>query len=553
MQPAESDRGRTPASQQPQPEVPGAWAPLRSPVYRRLWLAQVVSNVGTWMQTVAAQWLIVTVSGSAALVGLVQTASTLPVVLLAALAGVLADVLDRRQVLVVVQLAMVVVAAALAVLTFASVTDPVVLLGFTFVLGCGAAFVAPAWQAIQPELVPRAQLPQVSALGAVNMNLARAVGPALGGVLVAAAGAGWVFALNAASFLVVAGAVWSWRREARVDPAGRERLSAALRSGARYVRHAPSMRRVLLCSVLFVPAASALWALLPVVADEGLGLSANGYGILLAALGVGAIAGTVVLPYVRVRMRLRWLLAASFVLYAGVLAVLAFTSSFAVTIGVLTLAGAAWVAVLSTLNATAQTVLAAWVRARALSYYLVVFFGGQAIGGLVWGVVAEGTTTSTALLAAAVLVAGGALVGMRFPLLDPAHIDPTPSAHWEQIAGSQLVDPEAGPVLVIIEYQVRPGDEEAFTEAMEKVSRAKRRTGAQRWALYHDPAAPERYVELFTVATWGEHERQHSGRLTVTDRRNEERAMSFLTAPPTVRHLISAGVPLGAAPPPPHA
>ncbi len=553
MDAAESEPGRRAAAAaaaagQPRPEASGAWAPLRSSVFRRLWVAQVVSNVGTWMQTVAAQWLIVTVSGSAALVGLVQTASTLPVVLLAALAGVLADVLDRRRVLVVVQLAMVVAASALAGLTFAGVTNPVVLLGFTFVLGCGTAFIAPAWQAIQPELVPRAQLPQASALGAVNMNLARAIGPALGGALVAAAGAGWVFALNAASFLVVAVAVGSWRRQGRVDPAGRERLLAALRSGARYVRHAPSMRRILLCSLLFVPAASALWALLPVVADQGLHLAANGYGILLGALGAGAIAGTAVLPFVRARMSLTWLLAAAFVVYAGALAALALTSSYAVAIGVLTLAGAAWVAVLSTLMATAQTVLPGWVRARALSYNLVVFFGGQAAGGLVWGVVAQQAGTGTALLAAAALVAVGAGVGLRFPLIEPSRIDPTPSSHWQQLAGSELVDPQAGPVLVIIDYLVRPGDQERFTEAMARVSRSRRRTGAQRWALFHDPAAPERFVETFLVATWGEHERQHSGRLTVTDRLAEERALSLVTQPPLVRHLISASVPLRSAP-----
>ena len=283
-------------------ESASAWQPLTLPMFRRLWLAQVVSNLGTWMQTVAAQWLIVSASGSVALVSLVQTASTLPVVLLAAPAGVLADVLDRRRVLVGVQLAMVGVAAVLAVLTFIGGVTPGVLLGFTFLLGCGAAFITPAWQAIQPELVPRTQLPQASALGAVNMNVARAIGPALGGALVAAAGAGWVFGLNALSFLVVAGAVASWRRQAVPDPVGRERMVAALRSGARYVRHSPAMRRILIQSLLFVPAASALWALLPVVASQQLGLSADGYGLLLGALGVQRTSGHVQIRDLRGRM-----------------------------------------------------------------------------------------------------------------------------------------------------------------------------------------------------------------------------------------------------------
>lgn len=531
----------------------GAWAPLASPAFRRLWLAQVVSNLGTWMQTVGAQWVIVTASGSAALVSLVQTASTLPVVLLAAPAGVLADVLDRRRVLVTVQLVMVAVAAALAALTVAGVDDAGVLLGFTFLLGCGAAFIGPAWQAIQPELVPRAQLPQASALGAVNMNLARAVGPALGGALVAAAGAGWVFALNAASFLVVAGAVAAWRREAHVDPAGRERLVAALRTGARYVRHAPSMRRILLRSLLFVPAASALWALLPVVASRNLGLGANGYGVLLGALGAGAVGGAVVLPRIRARLPLNPFLAVVFAVYTTTLVVLAVTTSFGVAVGVLAGAGAAWMGVLSTLNATAQVVLPSWVRARALSYYLVVFMGGQAVGGVVWGAVADQAGIRAALFAAAGLLVVGVLVGVRFPLLDPARVDPTPSRHWGQPAGAEDVDPDAGPVLVVVEYRIRPGAGEDFVAAMAPVSRSRRRTGAHRWGLFRDPAQPDHFVETFVVATWGEHQRQHGGRLTVFDRLAEERAHTLLVAPPLVRHLVSATIPQGAGAPAPAA
>ena len=275
----------------------GAWRPLASPIYRRLWLAQVAANLGTWMQTVGAQWLIVTASGSALLVGLVQTASTLPMVLLAAPAGVLADILDRRRLLVWVQLSMVVAGGVLAALTFLGLANPAVVLGFTFLLGCGAALIWPAWQAIQPELVPRAQIPQASALAAVNVNLARSVGPALGGILVAAVGAGWVFGLNAASFLVVALAVASWNRVAQPDPVGRERMIAGLRSGARFVRHARSMRRVLLQSLLFVPVATALWALLPLVATQQLGIGAGGYGLSAGCdggrrrAGIGAPAG----------------------------------------------------------------------------------------------------------------------------------------------------------------------------------------------------------------------------------------------------------------------
>ncbi len=520
------------------PAPAGAWAPLRLPVYRRLWLAQVVSNLGTWMQTVGAQWVVVSSSGSPALVALVQTASTLPVVLLAAPAGVLADVLDRRRLLVTVQSSMVLVAATLSVLTFAGRVDPYVMLGFTFLLGAGAAFVGPAWQAIQPELVPRAQLPQAAALGAVNMNLARAVGPALGGVLVATVGAGSVFALNALSFVVVAAGVASWRRQASVDPVGREPLVAALRSGARYVRYAPSMRRVLLRVLLFVPAASGLWALLPVVATDLLGLGSGGYGVLLGSLGAGAVLGAVVLPPVRARLGTEPLLGVLFALYAAVLLALALVRSELVATAVLAVAGLCWMGVLSTLNATSQQVLPSWVRARALSYYLVVLMGGQALGGVLWGTVATHAGVPAALCGAAALLLAGALGARLRPLIDPARIDPTASAAWPEPT-FEHPDLSDGPVLVTVEYDVPAEVEAEFLTAMQPVSRSRRRTGARGWQLYRDPELPDRYVETFAVATWGEHARQHSARQTGVDRAAEERVTRLIGASPRIRHLLA--------------
>ena len=526
---------------EPAPASSSAWAPLRSPVYRRLWLAQVVSNLGTWMQTVAAQWVIVSASGSAALVALVQTASTLPVVLLAAPAGVLADVLDRRRVLVTVQSVMVLVAAALAGLTFAGEVDPYVVLAFTFLLGTGAAFVGPAWQAIQPELVPRTQLPQAAALGAVNMNLARAVGPAIGGLLVATAGPGWVFGLNALSFVVVALAVASWRRQGQPDPAGREPLVAALRSGARYVRHAPSMRRILLRTLLFVPAASALWALLPLVATDLLGLASGGYGVLLGSLGVGAVLGALVLPAVRARLGVERLMTVLFAVYAATLVAIALTRSELVATAVLAVSGLAWMGVLSTLNATSQQVLPNWVRARALSYYLVVFMAGQALGGILWGAVPTAAGVPRALLAAGALLLAGALAGRRHPLVDPARLDPNSSTHWPEPSFEEP-PPESGPVLVTVEYDVPPDAEQEFLRAMAPVSRSRRRTGAQEWRLYRDPTDPGRYVEVFAVATWAEHARQHAGRLTEVDRAAEQQVEVLLATPPQVRHLLAVEV-----------
>jgi MFS family permease len=518
----------------------GAWRPLANPIYRRLWLAQVGANLGTWMQTVGAQWLIVSASGSALLVGLVQTASTLPMVLLAAPAGVLADILDRRRLLVWVQLSMMVAGAALAALTFMGLSTPGVVLGFTFLLGCGAALIWPAWQAIQPELVPRQQIPQASSLAAVNVNLARSVGPALGGILVAAVGAGWVFALNAASFLLVALAVASWNRVARPDPAGRERMIAGLRSGARFVRHSRSMRRVLTQSLLFVPAATALWALLPLVATQQLDLGAGGYGLLLGAMGVGAVVGSLLLPMVRSRVRVNTLITGTFVLYAAALGGVAIATTLPVAAALLAVAGAAWLGLLGTLNASTQLALPDWVRARGLSYYLVAVSVGQASGGFLWGALATQLSLRVTLLIAAGALVVLAVVGRWAPLSDLSRVSPTPTIRQLPPELDDLVDADAGPILVTIAYAVRREDTAGFVDAMAAVGRVRRRTGARRWGLFRDPAAPDQFLELFTVATWSEHRRQHLGRITVIDRQLIDHAQSFLTRPPVVRHLVAA-------------
>src|SRR5690242_467016 len=290
-------------------------------MFRALWIAQFASNVGTWMQTVGAQWLLI--DRSPLLVSLVQTASSLPIVVLALPAGAWADVVDRRRLLLGAQAAMSVAAAVLAVVTFLGVPSSALILGLTFALGCGSAVAAPAWQAIQPDLVERTLLPQAAALNGLNMNLARAVGPAIGGLAVATVGAGRVFALNAGALVGVMVVVACWRASARVDTGPPERLVEALRAGGRYVRHARIVRRLLYRAVLFIPAASAVWALLPVVAATRLGLGSGGYGLLLGMVGIGAVAGALVMPRVRAAVGSARLVTGAMVLTAAALAVVA--------------------------------------------------------------------------------------------------------------------------------------------------------------------------------------------------------------------------------------
>lgn len=505
---------------------PSTWAPLRRKVFRALWGAQLFGNVGIWMHVVAAQWLLVDQPNATTLVALVQTAISLPLVLLALPSGVLADVFDRRRLLVGAQIYQALLAAAMAGITLTGRMTPVVLLGLTFALSCGAAIMIPAWLAIQPDLVPRDEVPAAMALSGVNTNVARAVGPAVAGALVAAVGAGWVFAVNAASFIVGASLVSRWRSALAADPVP-ERLAAALRAGGRYVRHSPVVRRVLLRTGLFIVPGSALWALLPVIAHDRLELDASGYGLLLASLGAGAVAGALGLGPLRARLSVSALIGLSTAVYAAATLTVGLVRVPLVAMVVLLGAGLAWLAVFATLMAANQVALPGWVRARGAATWMLVFMLGQAVGSVGWGLLGERYGVPTALIIAAAMLAVGGLSILRWPLIDDAHIDRTPSMHW---ATPELVfapDPQEGPVVVSLVYRVPPANAAAFTAAMRRVGLSRKRTGASRWSLHRDGADLSRFVELYTVPSWSEHLRQHHGRITQADRTFEEAAMAL--------------------------
>jgi MFS family permease/quinol monooxygenase YgiN len=520
-----------------------AWAPLRRPMFRALFVAQFASNMGTWMQTVGAQWLMGDLGGGAFAVALVQAAVTLPVFLTVVPAGVLGDLLDRRRLLIAAQTAMLLTAAALAVLTFADRTTQASLLALTFVLGLGQAMVMPSWQAIQPELVDRREIPQAATLNGVNVNVARAVGPAIGGLLVAAAGAGTVFAVNAASFLATLAVLTRWGRPLQERAHGVEPFGAAIRAGARYVRSSPSVRRLLWRTAGFIVPASALWALLPVVARDALGLGSGGYGLLLAAVGLGAVAGAFVLPRLRHRLALRSLVGAASLIYAAGLLLLALADHVWVAAIALPPLGLAWITVMSSMNAGMQALLPAWARARGLAFYQLVFMGGQALGAVAWGLVAQHTGLTAAFLIAGGAMLAGAAAGRRRPLADlDADLDLSPSRHWRDVHATVDVPMGAGPVLVTVEYEVPEERADAFRAAMAPVGRSRRRTGAYRWELYRDAEEPRRFVETWEIATWGEHLRQHDERVTVRDRELEGRVLRLVAdgTQPHVTHLIAA-------------
>ena len=340
------------------------------------------------------------------------------------------------------------------------------------------------------------------------------------------------------SFVAIAAAVARWRAPVRRDTGPPERLGEALRAGGRYVRNAPTVRRLLYRAVLFIPAAGAVWALLPVVAATNLHLGSGGYGLMLAAVGIGAVAGAFVIPKVRARVGSARLVTGAMLVTAAALAAVGTVRDPVLVALALLPIGAAWIAVMSSLNSALQLALPNWVRARGLAYYLAVFQGAQAVGAVAWGTVADRTTVSTALLVASGVLAAGAVVGLRSPVPDTAALDRTPSAHWP--APQLMFSPEAadGPVLVTTTYRVPEVDAVAFTEAMQRVGRSRRRTGALRWELFRDGGDPTRFVESYLVGTWAEHLRQHEGRLTGADRGFEEQANGYVVGAPQVAHLF---------------
>ncbi|MFF0492358.1 MFS transporter [Nocardia sp. NPDC004068] len=514
------------------------WAPLASRVFRALWIAQLVSNLGTWMQTVGAQWLLVEEPNAATLVSLVQTATTLPVMLLSIPSGVLADLLDRRRLLIGAQSAMAVCALVLAGVTAVGRITPALLLTLLFLLGIGQAMTAPAWQAVQPELVPRNEIPAAAALGSMSNNIGRAVGPAIAGVLVSLVGPTLVFAVNAASFVGVVAVLVRWRRPTADQDLPAERPFAALQTGLRFIRAAPAIRRVLLRSILFIGPASALWALLPVVAHARLGLSSSGYGLLLGALGVGAVAGATQLTWLRRTLSPTRLLALAAVLFAVATLAAASVPVAGIVLVALVFGGFSWLTALSTLNSTMQLLLPGWVRARGLSVYQLVFMGGQAVGSLVWGVVAGSFGVTVALWCATGLLALCALTTVWLPVRVTS-LDTTPAAYWPEPVLEFEPEPEDGPVLVLVTYHVPAAAAADFTSAMARVGRSRQRTGAMEWRLYRDVGVADRYIEAFVVRSWDEHMRQHQVRLTANDRLAEQRVGEYTTGESHTLHLVA--------------
>lgn len=517
---------------------PSAFAPFQSRAFAVIWTATLVSNIGMWMKDVASGWLMTDLSPSPLMVALVQAALTLPIFLLALPAGALADIVDRRRMLIAAQGFIALVGAALALAVATGVMSPWLLLALTFAGGVGAALAAPAFQSVVPELVDKATLRSAVALNSMGVNVARAIGPALGGLLLAAVGVATVYALDAISTLVVVGAFVWWRRAKTSTTLPPESLGPAIATGLRYAAGADDLKIVLARAAAFFLFASAYWALLPLIAREQLGGGPTYYGVLLAAIGAGAVTGALLLPRLARRVSADALVLIGTLLTAAVAAALGRAPNAAAAPALLFVAGAAWITVLTNLNVAAQSSLPNWVRARGLAIYLMVFYGAMTAGSAIWGQLAATTSIATALETAAF---GGAAVGLVVALLrlPKGEADLAPSLHWPEPAFS--VDLDRGPVLIEIEYRVAADLREAFLVAAHHFARRRRRDGAFGWRVFEDPDEPGRFVETFFAASWVEHLRQHR-RVTKADQAVQVALNAFHTGPepPKVRHLIAA-------------
>lgn len=495
---------------------PAALAPLRHPAFRALWLANLVSNTGLFIQNTAAGWLMTTLSGDPVMVSLVQAASMLPVFLLALPAGALADILDRRLFLIAAQLWMVAVGVLLCLLTWADALGPWGLVALTFALGAGLAMNFPAWAATTPELVPREDLVGAIALNGIGFNLTRAVGPALGGLVIAGAGIGAAFLLNALSLLVLVWALLAWRRAPQSSRLPRESLGPAMRAGARFVRANPDMHHAIGRAITFFLFSSAVWGLLPLVVANELRLGPTAFGLLLGCMGAGAVAAGFLLPRLRGVLDRGGVVMWASLLGSAAMAVLGLVPHWLAAALAMVMYGVAWIAAASTLQAAAQMAAPAWVRARAIGIYQMSFFGALALGSALAGWMAARLGVPGALAAFAAAGALGAVLARRWPL-DPPEERPAPAvpAFRPDPAAPELRALLHGGehrLLEVVRYRIPPARRAAFLLAMEEVRGVRLRGGAARWRLYEDVAHPERWVELWTMENWAEHLREESRR-----------------------------------------
>ncbi len=512
-----------------------------NPTFRGLCAGGSVYFIGNAMQVMATAWLMIELTGSAILTALVQTAVFLPMFLFSLPAGVLADVTDRRRLLVAALLTQAATVALLTGLLLADVAGPTALLFFTFVSGCCTALLSPAWNTTVADSVPRDELPQAITTVSIAYNGARALGPTLAGVVFAYAGSDWVFGIAVVTTLLMWQSIRRW--PPKPHPPSRlpaERLWGGTLAALRFARHSHLILAQLLRTMAYGAAGSALWALLPVIGQRQLGTGAAGFGALIGCLGIGAVGAGLVVGRARARLGLEVLVNAGCVVFAAAMAIAAWSRWHGLVYAALVAGGGAWMSVMSTFNTATQTSAPPWVRSRAAALHALSALGAFAFGSAFWGVVSSAFGLQAALTIATLAMLAGMLLARRFPLRMGQQQDVTPAAPWEDLFIADEPDPQAGPVAVEIAYRIRVDDAPAFLDALSQLRAPRRRDGATFWRIYRDLGDSTRYCERFIVTSWADYLHQRS-RATLADQELEARVRAFVPEGEavTMQHYIA--------------
>ncbi len=521
------------------PERISALAPFRHATFRSLWTATLASNLGGLVQAVGAGWLMTSISNSDDMVALVQAATTLPVMIFSLAAGALADNFDRRNIMLIAQSIMMLVSAVLAIFAFAGLLSPWLLLSFTFFIGCGTALHNPSWQASMGDLVPREDLPGAVTLNSMSYNLMRSVGPAVGGLIVALAGAAFAFAFNAISYITLILALARWKPQRAPRSLPHEAFGSAIMAGLRYIAMSPNLLKVMFRAFTFGLAAVVILALLPLVARDLVKGGALTYGILLGCFGAGAIGGALLNARVRERWSNETIVGASFLGFALSAVLLALSRNMWMSCVALLPAGACWVLALSLFNVTVQLSTPRWVVGRALALYQTATYGGMAAGSWIWGILADAYGVDRALIASAVVLILGAMMGLRFTLPEFSALNLDPLGRFSEPELRLDLASRSGPIMIMLDYEIAQEDIHTFLAEMALRRRVRIRDGAGRWALLRDLENPRIWTESYHVSTWVEYVRHHQRR-TQADAEGFDRLLALHrgTKPPRVHRMI---------------
>lgn len=521
------------------PPTPAPSSPFAFAIFRDVWIANLASRFGGLIQSVGASWLMISLAASPVLVSLVQTATTLPIMLFALVAGALADTFDRRRLMIIAQVFMLAVSIALSIFAHLDMLTPWLLLTLTFLIGCGAALNGPAWQASVGEMVPRPVLPAAVALNSMGFNVARSTGPAIGGVIVATVGAAAAFTVNAVSYLGLIFVLARWRPEVTRSALPREPLGAAMVAGVRYVALSPNILSVMIRAAVFGVGAGAVPALMPLMARDLVTGGPLTYGLLLGAFGVGAVGGAFFATPLRARLSSEGIVRTALIAFAIATVIAAESRWLPLTMLALLIGGGGWVMALSTFNLTVQLSAPRWVVARALALYQMAAFGGMAIGSWVWGMVTEAQGVSAALLYSAVVLVLCAALGLRFALPKAEALNLDPLGRWQEPRLPLSLEPRSGPIVVTVHFRIDEADVPAFQAAMAERRRIRLRDGARGWSLLRDLEDPAVWIERYHSPTWTDYIR-HNQRRTHTDADIGDtlRALHRGEGPPVVHRMI---------------